>query len=145
MAIIVPDGWREFAASARPAPLQREIETLAMLADALPDAYTVYHAVHWTRLEQGYSVYGEIDFVVVNQAGALLLIEQKSGFLEEGADGLKKRYAGRPRACRSRWRAAWPRCRASCTPAQVAATCIWKACCTARITRSNRSQPQARA
>jgi hypothetical protein len=31
--------------------------------------------------------------VVVNQAGALLLIEQKSGFLEEGEDGLKKRYA----------------------------------------------------
>lgn len=94
MAHIVPDGWREFANNAAESgAAQREFETLAMLAAALPDAYTVYHAVHWTRLEQGYSVYGEIDFVVVNQSGALLLIEQKSGFLEEGSDGLKKRYA----------------------------------------------------
>jgi hypothetical protein len=90
MAIIVPDGWREYAVTGA---AQREIETLAMLADALPDAYTVYHGVHWTRLEHGYSVFGEIDFVVVNQAGTLLLIEQKSGFLEEGPDGLVKRYA----------------------------------------------------
>jgi hypothetical protein len=90
MAIIVPDGWREYAVTGA---AQREIETLTTLADALPDAYTVYHGVHWTRLEHGYSVYGEIDFVVVNQAGALLLIEQKSGFLEEGPDGLVKRYA----------------------------------------------------
>ncbi|MDP2788154.1 MAG: ATP-binding domain-containing protein [Pseudomonadota bacterium] len=90
MANIVPDGWREYAVTGA---AQREIETLAMLAAALPDAYTVYHAVHWTRLEHGYSVYGEIDFVVVNQAGAMLLIEQKSGFLEEGPDGLVKRYA----------------------------------------------------
>lgn len=94
MANIIPDGWREFAHSqATSGAAARELETLALLADALPDAYTVYHAVHWTRLEQGYSVYGEIGFVVVNQAGALLLIEQKSGFLEEGEDGLKKRYA----------------------------------------------------
>ncbi len=90
MATIIPDGWREYAVTGAAA---REIETLAKLAEALPDTYTVYHAVHWTRLEQGYSVYGEIDFVVVNQAGALLLIEQKSGFLEEGPDGLVKRYA----------------------------------------------------
>jgi len=89
MANIVPDGWREFETTGAAA---REIETLARLADTLSDDYTVYHAVHWTRLEHGYSVYGEIDFVVVNRAGALLLIEQKSGFLEEGPDGLVKRY-----------------------------------------------------
>ena len=94
MAIIVPDGWREFGESgAAGGAALREIETLALLAASLPDAYTVYHAVHWTRLEHGYSVHGEIDFVVVNQVGALLLIEQKSGFLEEAGDGLKKRYA----------------------------------------------------
>ena len=55
MAIIVPDGWRELAAAGAAA---REIETLARLADALPDAYTVYHAVHWTRLEQCYALFG---------------------------------------------------------------------------------------
>jgi hypothetical protein len=97
MAIVVPDGWREIGKGAGVGSTisgaAREIETLSRLAEALPDAYTVYHAVHWTRLEQGYALFGEIDFVVVNQAGDLLLIEQKSGFLEEGADGLKKRYA----------------------------------------------------
>lgn len=71
----------------------REIETLEMLAPSLSDAYTVYHGVHWTNLERGFAVHGEVDFVVVNQAGDVLLIEQKSGFIEETADGLMKRYA----------------------------------------------------
>ncbi len=90
MANVVPDGWREYAVTGA---AQREIETLGLLASALSDAYTIYHAVHWTNVERGYSVYGEIDFVVVNRSGALLLIEQKSGFLEEGPDGLAKRHA----------------------------------------------------
>ena len=90
MANILPDGWRALEVTGAAA---REIETLASLADALPDAYTVYHAVHWTHLEHGFSVYGEIDFVVVNLAGDVLLIEQKSGFLIETAEGLVKRHA----------------------------------------------------
>lgn len=90
MAKIIPDGWQALQVTGAAA---REIETLELLATGLPAAYTVYHAVHWTRLEQGYSVYGEIDFVVVNQNGDLLLIEQKSGFLTESPDGLVKRYA----------------------------------------------------
>ena len=89
MARIIPDGWREVAASGA---AQREIETLETLASGLPEAYTVYHAVHWTNLDHGCSVYGEIDFVVVNAAGNLLLIEQKSGFLNETPDGLVKSY-----------------------------------------------------
>jgi len=89
MASILPDGWRALEVTGAAA---REIETLALLADALPDDYTVYHAVHWTNLERGFAVYGEIDFVVVNRTGDVLLIEQKSGFLEESADGLVKRY-----------------------------------------------------
>ncbi|HTH39144.1 MAG TPA: NERD domain-containing protein, partial [Rhodocyclaceae bacterium] len=85
MAHILPDGWRELAVTGA---AQREIETLALLESGLPDSYTVYHAVHWTNIERGYAVFGEIDFVVVNQAGNLLLIEQKSGFLDETAEGL---------------------------------------------------------
>jgi hypothetical protein len=92
MARIYPDGWRELAASGA---AQREIETLARLAEALPDDYAVYHAVHWTNLERGYSVFGEIDFIVMNRAGDLLVIEQKAGFLDETPDGLVKRYPGR--------------------------------------------------
>ncbi len=90
MARVIPDGWQALEATGAAG---REIETLQRLAQSLPDAYTVYHAVHWTNLERGFSVYGEIDFAVVNRAGDLLLIEQKSGFLEETAAGLVKRYA----------------------------------------------------
>jgi hypothetical protein len=91
MAKIIPDGWRELVVTGG---AQREIETLAVLASELPETYRVYHAVHWTNIGsgKGFSIYGEIDFVVVNQAGDLLLIEQKSGLLEETPEGLVKRY-----------------------------------------------------
>lgn len=95
MAHILPDGWRELAATGA---AQREIETLVRLADALPDDYSVYHAVHWTNLERGYSVFGEIDFIVMNRAGQLLVIEQKAGFLDETPEGLVKRYPGRTKS-----------------------------------------------
>jgi hypothetical protein len=105
MARIVPDGWRALAqgagAGAAPgvgaASAQRHVETLAHLAAALPDGYTVYHAVHWTNVERGWSVFGEIDFVVANRAGDIVLVEQMTGFLEEGPDGLLKRERGRQR------------------------------------------------
>ena len=86
MARILPDGWEalDFTGSA-----QREIETLRRLA-TLPDDCTVLHGVHWTRIEHGCSIYGEIDFVVVAPNGRILLIEQKSGFLDETPDGLVK-------------------------------------------------------
>jgi hypothetical protein len=88
MARILPDGWEalDFNGAAL-----REIETLRMLA-RLPDDCTVLHGVHWTRIEHGCSVYGEIDFIVVASNGRVLLIEQKSGFLEETSDGLIKAH-----------------------------------------------------
>jgi hypothetical protein len=95
MARAIPDGWRELSVTGAAA---RERETLAALAARLPDDYTIYHAVHWSNLERGFAVFGEIDFVVVNPGGDLLLIEQKSGFLEEGPDGLVKRYAGKSKS-----------------------------------------------
>jgi len=74
----------------------REIETLAYLDVALEDApYSIYHGVHWTNVEHGFSAYGEIDFIVVAPSGRVLVIEQKSGFLTETPDGLVKRYQGR--------------------------------------------------
>jgi hypothetical protein len=95
MAAIIPDGWRELAVTGA---AQREIETLAILADGLPEEYTVYHAVHWTCIEHKFALYGEIDFAVVNRAGDLLLIEQKSGFLDETPDGLVKQYPGKSKS-----------------------------------------------
>ncbi|MDP1646039.1 MAG: ATP-binding domain-containing protein [Thiobacillus sp.] len=89
MAHIIPEGWQALQATGAE---QREIETLAQLAAGLPDAYTVYHGVHWTRVHQGHALVGEIDFAIVNPAGNLLLIEQKSGYLSETPEGLTKHY-----------------------------------------------------
>lgn len=98
MAKVIPDGWRELAAGEAGGAAERELATLALLERGLPAAYTVYHGVHWTRLDEGgFSIYGDIDFVVVNAAGELLAIEQRSGFLEEGPQGLSSRRRGRDR------------------------------------------------
>lgn len=91
MARIYPEGWRELAATGA---AQREIETLTLLATALPDEYTIFHGVHWTHVDKSFSVYGEIDFILLAPNGRLLLIEQKSGFLAETDEGLAKKYAG---------------------------------------------------
>ena len=95
MARIIPEGWREMSALGA---VQREIETLEVLAASLPDDYTVYHGVHWTRIQQGCAFVGEIDFAIVSPAGKLLLIEQKSGFLSETPEGLVKVYAAREKS-----------------------------------------------
>jgi hypothetical protein len=92
VAHIIPDGWET---PQRSGPAQRELETLARLKAGLPADYTVYHAVHWTNIEGRQAIYGEIDFVVVNRAGDLLVIEQKAGALEETAEGLAKRHGGK--------------------------------------------------
>ncbi|MET0321781.1 MAG: ATP-binding domain-containing protein [Duganella sp.] len=95
MAHIHPTGWQEMSVTGTAA---REIETLSYLEATLADLpYRVYHGVHWTNVEQGYSVYGEIDFILVAPNGRLLLIEQKSGFLSETPDGLIRHYEGKPR------------------------------------------------
>ena len=92
MARIVPTDWRTLEASGAAA---REIETLAVLEGGLPDDLTVLHGVHWTRIDRGTAVFGEIDFVVVTPSAHIVLIEQKSGFLTETPEGLVKRYSGK--------------------------------------------------
>jgi hypothetical protein len=69
-----------------------ELATLDALKRGLSTAYTVFHNVHWTRESARTTAFGEIDFVVVNRAGEVLVIEQKSGALEETDQGLIKRY-----------------------------------------------------
>ena len=41
---------------------------------------------------QSFAIAGEIDFAIVGPTGKLLLVEQKSGFLDETPEGLVKRY-----------------------------------------------------
>jgi hypothetical protein len=92
MAKIFPSDWHTLDTTG---PAARELETLAVLATSLPDTLTVYHGVHWTRLDKGMAAFGEIDFVIVSPSGRVLLLEQKSGFLTESADGLVKKYQGK--------------------------------------------------
>lgn len=89
MAQVVPAHWQATPAFGA---FQRELETLERLANELPDAYTVFHGIHWSRVEHGASIFGEIDFAVVTPGGRVLLIEQKSGFLDEAEGGLVKNY-----------------------------------------------------
>ncbi|MYE02684.1 MAG: hypothetical protein F4Y03_15690 [Alphaproteobacteria bacterium] len=61
----------------------------------LPDDYTVYHNVYWTngRTQEGKSkAFGEIDFVIVNRSGEVLIVELKNGRLAEDGRGLFKDY-----------------------------------------------------
>ena len=76
-----------------------ELETLIALRDDLPDEYLVYHSVHWSAVRPRYTDFGEIDFVIVNEAGCVLVIEQKNGPMIETPQGLEKRYLHR----------AWPK------------------------------------
>jgi hypothetical protein len=69
-----------------------ELETLAILRDRLPDDYTVFHSVHWSNAAADRTSFGEIDFVIVNKSGKVLVIEQKNGQLEETDQGLVKSY-----------------------------------------------------
>ena len=87
MARLIPDDWKQLAATGAAA---RERETLSLLESSLPHGYTVYHGVHWTRLNQSFSVIGEAEFVIVSPAGRVMLIEQKAGFLRETPKGLVK-------------------------------------------------------
>lgn len=89
MARTLPDGWETLERSGA-APF--EIATLRRLGSELPDDYIVFHGVHWTRVDHRYSVFGEIDFIVLGPAGQVLLIEQKNGALEETPEGLCKHY-----------------------------------------------------
>jgi hypothetical protein len=49
-----------------------EIGTLLRLQSELPDQYSVFHGIHWTRIEEDAAIYGEIDFLILNQYGKKL-------------------------------------------------------------------------
>jgi len=78
-----------------------ELETLAILAKELPDDYAVFHSLHWSLASPRHTKFGEIDFVIVNRAGEILVIEQKNGGLEETDQGLIKSYGQRTKSVNS--------------------------------------------
>ena len=69
-----------------------ELDTLKKLQVELPADYSVFHSVHWSRADEKNTTYGEIDFIVMNNTGKVLVIEQKNGMLEETPAGLVKSY-----------------------------------------------------
>jgi len=71
---------------------QAELDLLETLERGLSDAYTLFHSVDWSRGSGTGEQHGEIDVVVVNQRGDVLLIEVKSGELELQPGGIFKTY-----------------------------------------------------
>lgn len=67
MAQIIPSDLTRAALAGAKKP---ELETLRILKDALPNAYTVFHGIHWTREYEAWTHFGEIDFIVLGPAGA---------------------------------------------------------------------------
>ena len=89
MAYAIPEVTR----FARSGAHRGEMATLERLEAGLGPEFAIYHGVHWTRAKADRSTaFGEIDFVVVNRDGRIVVIEQKDGPLMETADGLKKNY-----------------------------------------------------
>ena len=71
-----------------------ELALLHTLERGLPDAYTLFHSVDWSKGTGTQEQHGEIDIVVINQCGDVLLIEVKAGNLEFRVDGIFKTYSG---------------------------------------------------
>ena len=90
MAVLVPSATFETTGGHDGA----ESDTLKILQASLPEDLTVYHGLHWTNASRFATRYGEIDFLIIDDAGRIVLIEQKNGLLEEDGDGLYKRYDG---------------------------------------------------
>jgi hypothetical protein len=101
MAYIVPSDISQLALAGGKT---LELDTLRILRNSLSGDYTVFHGVHWSREYAGHTVYGEVDFVVVNRSGEVLVIEQKNGPLKETEAGLIKVYGSGPKNVRDQVR-----------------------------------------
>ncbi len=69
-----------------------ELDLLHTLEQGLSDAFTLFHSVDWSRGTGSKEQHGEIDIVVVNQAGDVLLMEVKAGKIDFKAEGIFKTY-----------------------------------------------------
>jgi len=69
-----------------------ERDVVRRLAEGLSDAFDVFHGVEWSSGSAAAERHGEIDVVIANQAGELMLIEVKSGGVEFRPGGIFKRY-----------------------------------------------------
>ena len=72
-----------------------ELDLLQTLERGLSGAYTLFHSVEWSRGAAEKEQHGEIDIVVVNQTGDVLLMEVKSGEVDFQSGGIFKTYRGK--------------------------------------------------
>lgn len=96
-----------------------ELDLLSTLERGLPSAYTLFHSVDWTLLAGDQEWHGEIDIVVLNQAGDLLLLEVKSGHVDFSADGIVKRYGGETKDVAAQARSQYNAMRSRLQQAQI--------------------------
>jgi hypothetical protein len=71
-----------------------ELALLETLERGLSDAYAVFHSVDWMQAIDGRELHGELDVVIVNQGGDVLILELKAGDVEFAPDGIFKTYSG---------------------------------------------------
>lgn len=71
----------------------READTLERLAVSLPAVYSLFHSIDWAVSREQTDLHGEIDVIVMNQAGDLLLLEVKAGSVELRSTGIYKQYS----------------------------------------------------
>jgi len=71
---------------------RREMDVLELLQKTLPDGYTIFHNVEWHSLYEERDCHGEIDLIIMNLAGDLLLVEVKAGVLSVCEEKLLKDY-----------------------------------------------------
>ena len=88
MANIVPSDISRLALSGGH---PHELETLQRLKTALPDDYTVFHGVHWSREYGAWSHFGEFD-LWCSTVRVMCCSSSRTRALEESAAGLIKRY-----------------------------------------------------
>ncbi len=69
-----------------------ELDLLQTLERGLSDAFTLFHSVDWSRGDGSQEQHGEIDIVVVNQGGDVLLMEVKAGKVDFLPGGMFKTY-----------------------------------------------------
>ncbi|HEX4879000.1 MAG TPA: nuclease, partial [Limnobacter sp.] len=76
MARVYPS---EFSSLLLDGAAARERDLLLVLQRQLPEDHTIYHGLHWSRLEHGLTVLGRIQFLVLCPSGLLIAILMKTG------------------------------------------------------------------
>ena len=90
-----------YARTAGSAGQHAELDLLHTLERGLSAAYCLFHNVDWSQGTAEQERHGEIDIVVVNQGGDVLLMEAKSGSVDFRPDGIFKRYGEQTRDVKS--------------------------------------------